>query len=51
MHYWPERKDPRRGIGRKMPDRIEDRRRLELGTDGRIGAPNRPLEGLQISSH
>ena len=32
-----------------MLDKIEDGGRLEPETDGRIGAPNRPLEGLQIS--
>ena len=45
-HYWPERKNPRRGIDRKMHGRIEDGRRLELETNRRISTPNRPLEGL-----
>ena len=42
MHYWPKRKDPRRGIGGKIPGKIEDGRQLEPGTDERIGAPKPP---------
>ena len=34
-----------------MLDRIEDGKRLEPETDGRIGALNRLLEGLQISPY
>ena len=49
MSYWPERRNPRRGKGKNMHNRTGDGRGPELEIEGRIGAPNPPLEGSQTS--
>ena len=41
----PKRKNPKRGKGKKMHDRIGDGRWLEREIDERIGAPNPSLKG------
>ena len=47
--YWPERKNPRRGKGKKMHGRVGDGRRLEPEIDERIGALSPPLEDSPTS--
>ena len=51
MHYWLEKRNPKRKKGKKMHSKTGNGRHLGPKTDGRIGAPDPPLEGSPASPH